>query len=68
MRTRLFLVAPVDTLPNAYDGCFGSAETLVITLTDQAGGMNLLLYYTVFPAVDVITRCVGARQHRIECN
>lgn len=45
----------MSTLPNAYDDS-GSAETLVITLADQSGGMQLLLYYTVFPSVDVISR------------
>lgn len=45
----------MSTLPNAYDDS-GSAETLVITLADQAGDMQLLLYYTVFPSVDVISR------------
>jgi len=46
---------PMETLPSAYDET-NAAETLIVTLVDQAGGMKLLLYYTVFPAVDVITR------------
>lgn len=46
---------PMETLPAAYDET-GTAETLIVTLRDQAGGCRLLLYYTVFPAVDVISR------------
>jgi len=46
---------PMETLPSAYDET-NAAETLTVTLVDQAGGMKLLMYYTVFPAVDVITR------------
>ena len=45
----------MNTLPNAYDDS-DSAETLAITLADEAGGMQLLLYYTVFSSVDVISR------------
>ncbi len=46
---------PMETLPAAYDET-GTAETLIVTLRDQAGGCRLVLYYTVFPAVDVISR------------
>jgi len=45
----------MNTLPNACDDSV-SAETLVITLADQAGDMQLVLYYTVFPYADVISR------------
>ncbi len=45
----------METLPSAYDDS-KTAETLIVTLTDAAGGLNLLLYYTVFPTVDVISR------------
>jgi len=45
----------METLPSAYDET-NAAETLIVTLVDQAGKLKLLLYYTVFPAVDVITR------------
>ena len=47
----------MQSLPNAYDAA-NDAETLVLTLKDQAGKLALLLYYTVFPAVDVIARRV----------
>lgn len=46
---------PMDTMPTAYDET-NAAETLIVTLFDQPGKINLLLYFTVFPAVDVITR------------
>ena len=46
---------PMDSLPTAYDDT-KTAETLIVTLADPAGGCKLLLYYTVFPAVDVISR------------
>ena len=46
---------PMSTLPNAYDET-NTAETLVITLKDSAAKLSLLLYYTVYPTVDVITR------------
>lgn len=45
----------METLPSAYDET-NTAETLVITMEDQSGKLKLLLNYTVFPAVDVITR------------
>ena len=42
-------------LPATYgDGC----ETLEITLTDALTGMTAVLYYTVFPEKDVLTRSV----------
>ena len=46
---------PMETLPNAYDE-ENTSQTLCVTLKDAAAGLRLLLYYTVFPAVDVITR------------
>ena len=46
---------PMEALPSAYDET-NAAETLIVTLVDHAGGLKLLLYYTVFPAVDVISR------------
>ncbi len=45
----------MESLPSAYDE-LNSAQTLIITLLDRAANLKLLLYYTVFPAVDVITR------------
>ena len=45
----------METLPSAYDET-NTAETLAITMEDQSGKLKLLLNYTVFPAVDVITR------------
>ncbi|MDP3448084.1 MAG: alpha-galactosidase [Eubacteriales bacterium] len=48
---------PMETLPSAYDET-NAAQTLIVTLADRAGGLELLLYYSVFPAVDVITRRV----------
>ena len=46
---------PMETLPSAYDD-ENKAETLCITLVDQTANLKLLLYYTVFPNVDVISR------------
>lgn len=46
--------APAHGLPTA-DGGVG-VETLEVTLADEAAGLELVLLYTVFPAVDVITR------------
>lgn len=46
-----------DTLPAAYDDGECS-ETLELTLSDNAAGLKLLLYYTVFPDSDVLTRRV----------
>jgi len=49
-------VAP-ETLPAAYDDG-DDAETLEITMTDRAGKMTLLMYYTTFYETDVIARRV----------
>lgn len=46
---------PMESLPSAYDET-GVAETLIVTMIDSIGALKLLLYYTVFPAVDVISR------------
>ncbi len=45
----------METLPSSYgkaDGC----QTLVITLKDESNNVTLLLYYTVYAQMDVITR------------
>lgn len=44
-------------LPSAYDRD-GEAETLSVTLTDPAAGVEVELLYGVFPAQDVIARAV----------
>lgn len=44
--------SPAAPLPQARDG----EETLILTLRDEAVGAELTLCFTVFPAVDVITR------------
>ena len=49
--------APMEGLPQARDG----EETLLVTLSDEAAGAELSLYFTVFPAVDVITRRTALR-------
>ncbi|NLI53146.1 MAG: alpha-galactosidase [Clostridiales bacterium] len=46
---------PMETLPSAYDDT-GAAQTLCVTLLDLPAKLKLLLYYSVFPAADVITR------------
>ncbi len=43
---------PADGLPGAYDG----EQTLTVTLRDKGSSVRLLLYYTVYPDCDVITR------------
>ncbi|MEN6594385.1 MAG: alpha-galactosidase [Clostridiaceae bacterium] len=48
---------PPQSLPGAYDET-GSAETLELTLKDDAAGLSLLLIYTVYAKTDVITRRV----------
>src|SRR5690606_23772957 len=45
---------PAAELPTA-DGGAG-VETLEVTLADEVAGLELVLLYTVFPEVDVITR------------
>ena len=48
----------MESLPSAYDSA-ETAQTLIVTMLDHAANLKLLLYYTVFPATDVITRrCV----------
>ena len=48
---------PMESLPSAYDET-NAAETLIVTLVDAVAALTLQLYYTVFPAVDVISRHV----------
>ncbi len=48
---------PLEILPSAYDES-GKAQTLALSLKDEPAGLKLTLYYTVFPATDVITRRV----------
>ncbi|NLO83892.1 MAG: alpha-galactosidase [Clostridiales bacterium] len=45
----------MDKLPASY-GSEDSCETLEIALIDQSNNVHLLLYYTVYPKVDVISR------------
>ena len=45
----------MSSLPSAYDDS-NTAQTLIVTLFDQASQLKLVLYYTVFPEVDVISR------------
>ena len=45
----------MQSLPSAYDETTTS-ETLIVTLLDQVANLKLLLYFTVFPATDVISR------------
>ena len=46
---------PMQTLPSSY-GDKKDCRTLEITLTDRPGQVTLLMYYTVFPDTDIITR------------
>ena len=46
---------PMEILPSAYDD-EDTAQTLRLTLVDHSAALELQLYYTVFPKVDVITR------------
>ena len=46
---------PIETLPNAY-GEVSDCDTLELTLADTSNAVELLLYYTVYAATDVITR------------
>lgn len=49
---------PMQSLPNAYDD-ENEAETLVVRLREKTHDVTLVLYYTVFPKSDVISRrCV----------
>lgn len=45
----------METLPSAYGGK-DSCQTLEITMRDVSNNVTLLLYYTVYPKTDVITR------------
>ena len=47
----------MTTLPSSY-GEPADCRTLEITMTDTQGELTLLMYYTVFPGTDVITRRV----------
>lgn len=47
----------MTTLPSSY-GEPADCRTLEITMTDIQGELTLLMYYTVFPGTDVITRRV----------
>ncbi len=47
------------TLPATFAGK-DEAQTLAITLEDKRTGLNIILYYTVFADLDVITRSVKA--------
>ncbi len=51
-----------STLPCSY-GSEDECETLEITLTDEPTQVTLLMYYTVYPAQDVITRRVSLCNH-----
>ena len=46
---------PMETLPGAY-GDEDDCDTIEITLENTSNRVELLLYYTVFPKTDVITR------------
>ena len=46
----------IASLPASYCESEEEAQTLVITLHDEQHGLQIDLYYTVFPAYDVITR------------
>ena len=45
----------METLPSSYGG-ENDCETLEITMQDESNDVRLLLCYTVYPAVNVITR------------
>ena len=46
----------IPQMPSVYDNG-GEAETLIVTLRDPVTLLTVRLYYGVFPAYDVITRC-----------
>lgn len=49
---------PMESLPSAYDDT-NSAETLIISLRERDRDVELVMYYTVFPHSNVISRrCV----------
>lgn len=48
----------VPELPASYDNG-DEAETLIITMRDDVTGLTIRLYYGVFEAQDVITRCTA---------
>lgn len=51
---------PPEGLPGA-QAQPGDAETLIVTLADEAGGLELDLYYTIFAGSDVIVRRSAVR-------
>lgn len=53
---------PPETLPGAY-GQEDDCDTLKITLEDKPGCAELLLYFTVYPKTDVITRRAVMTNH-----
>ena len=53
---------PMTTLPSSY-GDAADCQTLEINLADSPGEITLLMYYTVFPKTDVITRRVVLENH-----
>lgn len=53
---------PIQTLPSAYS-VQSDSQTLEITLTDDPSEVTLLMYYTVFPKSDVISRRVVLVNH-----
>ena len=48
----------ISPLPHTYTNNNDEADTLEILTTDKVTGVNVILYYTAFPALDVITRSV----------
>lgn len=45
----------MESLPCAYDETT-TAQTLIVSMIDHEGNLKLQLYYTIFPATDVIAR------------
>jgi len=56
---------PMTTLPSSY-GEAEDCQTLEIIMEDGPGEVSLLMYYTVFPRTDVITRRVVLENHSIK--
>ena len=52
----------MTTLPSSY-GEPADCQTLEITMADTQGDVTLLMYYTVFPGTDVISRRVVLENH-----
>lgn len=48
----------ISPLPHTYTNSNDEADTLEILTEDCVTGVNVILYYTVFPELDVITRSV----------